>query len=40
MRELLSLTADVMIVVLFVRVCFQDLQNYVFRKIRKKLGLE
>lgn len=40
MRWWLGIVADVMIVVLFLRVCFEDLKDMVFRKIRKKIGLE
>lgn len=35
----LDVTADIMIVALFIRVCVGDFKEYVFRKIRKKIGL-
>jgi hypothetical protein len=40
MRCVLGMVADIMIVVLFIRVCVEDFKEYVFRKIRKKMRLE
>lgn len=40
MRKWLGMAADLMIVVLFIRVCVEDFKEYVFRKIRKKIRNE
>jgi len=39
-RWLLSVTADVMVVIIFVRIIFNDFKDWVFRKVRRALKFE
>ena len=39
-RWLLSVAADVMVVIIFIRIVFDDFKDWAFRKVRRLLGLE
>lgn len=40
MRWLLSVAADVMVVIIFIRIVFNDFKDWAFRKVRRLRGLE
>ncbi len=40
MRWLLSVAADVMVVIIFVRIIFNDFKDWVFKKVRRALKFE
>lgn len=39
-RWLLSVAADVMVVIIFIRIVFNDFKDWAFRKVRRLRGLE